>query len=86
MTADHLLENVLLFARTLRASRLDVAANATMERFALDIVGVERRDDVQDALRTVFVSRREDLARFDRVFAEFWRRWPAAGARVCHSR
>jgi len=83
MTADHLFENVLLFARTLRASGLAVAANATMDAVrALEVVGVERRGDVHDALRAVLVSRQEDLAPFDRLFAQFWRAWPSLHARL----
>jgi uncharacterized protein with von Willebrand factor type A (vWA) domain len=81
---ENLLQNVLLFARTLRASGLAVAANATMDAVrALEVVGIERRDDVRDALRAVLISRPEDLAAFDRVFMQFWRAWPTrTGARL----
>jgi uncharacterized protein with von Willebrand factor type A (vWA) domain len=37
---------------------------------------VASRKDVHDALRTVLVSRHEDLAPFDELFERFWRVWP----------
>jgi uncharacterized protein with von Willebrand factor type A (vWA) domain len=73
MSAEHLLDNVVLFARTLRAARLAVPANAAIDAVrALEIVGVERRDDVCNALRAVLVSRQEDVDRFERLFNQFW--------------
>jgi hypothetical protein len=76
VTGAHLLDNVLLFTRMLRQSGLAVAANATRDAVrALEIVGIERRDDVRDALRAVLISRQADLAPFDRLFARFWRVW-----------
>jgi uncharacterized protein with von Willebrand factor type A (vWA) domain len=79
MTAEHLVDNLLLFTRTLRGAGAAVSANATTQALrALDVVGVGRRDDVRAALRAVLVSRREDVDLFDRVFAQFWRVWPRA--------
>jgi uncharacterized protein with von Willebrand factor type A (vWA) domain len=81
MTGQHLLENVLVFARTLRAAGLAVPANATSDAYrALEVTGVERRNDVRDALRAVLVSRREDVRAFDRLFLQFWRAWPSRDA------
>jgi uncharacterized protein len=73
MSAGHLLDNVVLFARMLRAARLAIPANATVDAVrALEIVGIERRDDVCNALRAVMVSRQEDVQRFERLFNQFW--------------
>jgi hypothetical protein len=76
----HLAEHLVLFVRMLRAQGVSVRAGGTLDAAeALDHVGLERRDDVRDALRAVLVSRHDDLPRFDRVFDRFWRVWPAAG-------
>src|SRR5712691_7713918 len=72
-----LLANLLVFARTLRASGVSVRAGGVPDAIrALDEVGVTRRRDVRDALRTVLVSRHEDFVRFDQLFEQFWRVWP----------
>ena len=42
--------------------------------------------DVRDALRTVLVTGRHDLPRFDRAFDRFWRVWPERVTRACRSR
>jgi uncharacterized protein with von Willebrand factor type A (vWA) domain len=76
----YLAENLVLFVRTLRAQGVTVRAAGTLDAVrALEHVGLERRDDVRDALRAVLVSSHHDLTRFDRVFDRFWRVWPAAG-------
>lgn len=81
MSGEHLLDNVLLFARTLRASGLVIPAAATIDAArALEVVGVERRHDVRDALRAVLVSRQEDLAPFERLFDQFWQVWASSSA------
>jgi uncharacterized protein with von Willebrand factor type A (vWA) domain len=47
---------------------------------ALSHVDISRRDDVEHALRALFVSRHEDLPIFARAFNEFWRAgWGVAG-------
>jgi uncharacterized protein with von Willebrand factor type A (vWA) domain len=74
----HLAENLVLFVRTLRAQGVSVRPGGTLDAVrALDHVGLQRRDDVRDALRAVLVSGHHDLSRFDRVFDRFWRVWPA---------
>jgi uncharacterized protein len=77
-----LLANLIVFARTLRASGLSVRASGVPDAVrALAEVGIGRKADVRDALRTVFVYRRDDGAQFDALFEQFWRVWPeAAGA------
>jgi uncharacterized protein len=79
MSGDYLLDNVLLFTRSLREAGLAVAANAATDAVrALDVVGVQRRDDVRDALRAILISRQADIVPFDRLFARFWRAWSTA--------
>ena len=47
---------------------------------AISHVDISRRDDVEHALRALFVSRHEDLPIFARAFNEFWRAdWGGAG-------
>jgi uncharacterized protein with von Willebrand factor type A (vWA) domain len=72
-----LLANLLLFARTLRASGVSVRASGVPDAIrALDEVGVTRKPDVRDALRAVLIFRHEDFVRFDELFEQFWRVWP----------
>ncbi len=73
---ESLLANLLIFARTLRASGVAVRAGGVPDAIrALADVGVSSRRDVHDVLRAVLVSRHEDLAPFDRLFDRFWRVW-----------
>jgi uncharacterized protein with von Willebrand factor type A (vWA) domain len=72
-----LLANLLIFTRTLRAAGIAVRAGGVPDAvLALGDIGVASRKDVHDALRTVLVSRHEDLAPFDELFERFWRVWP----------
>ncbi|MEZ5283953.1 MAG: VWA domain-containing protein [Vicinamibacterales bacterium] len=72
--ASFLLPNLVRFVRVLRAAGLDVPAGAAMDAGrALSAVGLDRRDDVRTALRTVLVRRRDDLALFDMAFDAFFR-------------
>lgn len=74
-----LLANLLIFARTLRAGGVAVRAGGVPDAIqALADVGIARKRDVRDALRTVLVCRHEDLVRFDQIFERFWRAWPGA--------
>jgi len=76
---DKLLANLVVFARTLRASGLPVRAGGVADAVrALREIGVASKADVRDALRLVLVSRHDDFERFDRLFEQFWRVWPEA--------
>jgi uncharacterized protein len=82
-----LLPNLLVFGRVLRRAGLAVPGAGMLDAVrALDHVGVARRADVQQALRTVLVHRREDLPVFDRAFDAFWRtrgeRWGRSDVRA----
>jgi uncharacterized protein with von Willebrand factor type A (vWA) domain len=77
--AGQLLANLLLFTRGLRSAGVDVRAGSVADAVrALEEVGVRRKRDVRDALRTVLISRHDDLERFDAAFERFWRPRPAS--------
>jgi uncharacterized protein with von Willebrand factor type A (vWA) domain len=69
-------ENLGGFGRALR--RAGVPVDTSLIRLGLDavgVVGLERRDDFRSALRSVMVSREQDLHVFDELF-EAWFRDP----------
>ena len=69
-----LAENILFFARTLRAAGLPVGPGKTLEAVrAVQAVGIERRDDFYWTLHAVFVNRRDQQEIFDQSFHMFWR-------------
>lgn len=71
---EQLVANLVIFVRMLRAAGLAVRQGGLTDALAaLSDVGIERRADVHHALRAVLVGRCEDLARFDELFARFWR-------------
>ena len=74
MTNGHFLHNLLLFGRVLRRLGLDVHSGRMLDVVdVLDSVGVRRKGDFRDALRTLLVHRQQDLALFDEAFDVFWR-------------
>jgi uncharacterized protein with von Willebrand factor type A (vWA) domain len=76
-----LAENVVRFARTLRAAGLPVGpGRAHLAVGAAAEVGVESREDFYWALHAVLVSRADERALFDEAFRLFWRE--AAGPLV----
>lgn len=81
--ADALLENVVAFGRALRAEGVTAgAARVRTATEALAVVDVTAREEVYWALRGALVSRREEIARFDELFASFWQRpQPVAASR-----
>jgi uncharacterized protein with von Willebrand factor type A (vWA) domain len=69
-----LAENVVHFARALRAAGVPVGPDRAIDALrALEVSGVRRRDDVYWTLASVCLSRREQFALFDQAFAAFWR-------------
>jgi uncharacterized protein with von Willebrand factor type A (vWA) domain len=69
-----LAENILAFARTLRAAGLPVGPGRVLEGVAaVEAVGIARRDDLYWALNAVFVNRRDQQELFDQAFHVFWR-------------
>lgn len=70
----HLVHNLLLFGRLLRALGLDVNPGRVMDlTLALSHIDIGRRSDFYFAARSLLVHRREDLALFDQAFQLFWR-------------
>ncbi len=72
--AGKLADNLSAFGRSLRRAGVPVdAARIAMAQQALQLVGVERRQDVSAALEAVLVSREQDRAVFAELFDAFFR-------------
>jgi uncharacterized protein with von Willebrand factor type A (vWA) domain len=69
-----LAENLVHFARILRAAGLTVGPDRVLQAMAaLEAVGIDRRDDVHAALSAVMLDKHEQQPLFDAAFAAFWR-------------
>lgn len=69
-----LAENILYFARTLRAAGMRVGPAAVVEAVrAVEAAGIGDREDFYWTLHCVLVTRHEDHAVFDEAFRLFWR-------------
>lgn len=67
-------ENIVHFARVLRGAGLSVGPDRVLQAIAaIELVGLQRRDDVHAALSAVMLDRHEQQAIFDAAFAAFWR-------------
>ena len=67
-------DNIIHFARTLRAAGMRVGPAAAVEAVrAVQAAGIGSREDFYWTLHCVLVSRREDHAVFDEAFKLFWR-------------
>jgi len=75
MTADgRLAQNVMHFARVLRAAGLPIGPDRMLDAVrALEVAGVERREDFYWTLASVFLGRREQFEIYDQAFHIFWR-------------
>ena len=74
MSDGRLADNIVHFARALRRAGLPVGPAAVVAAVdAVEIVGVDSRDDFYWALHSVFVTRRDHHAIFDEAFRLFWR-------------
>lgn len=70
-----LAQNILHFARALRAAGLPVGPGAVLDAVrAVEIAGVRHRSDFRATLEAVFVNKREHLVVFDAAFRMFWKR------------
>lgn len=75
-----LLQNLLLFARLLRALGMRVTSGQVIELAgSLEWIDIGNRTDFRNAARCLLVNRRDDLELFDRAFDAFWRVWVRAG-------
>jgi uncharacterized protein with von Willebrand factor type A (vWA) domain len=74
MTTGKLAENVMHFARVLRAAGLPIGPDRVVDALrALQAAGIERREDFYWTLAAVFLSKREQQDLFDQAFHIFWR-------------
>jgi uncharacterized protein with von Willebrand factor type A (vWA) domain len=70
-----LAENILYFARALRAAGLPVGPGAVLDALeAVNVAAIGDRDDFYWTLHAVFVKRREHSVLFDQAFKLFFRR------------
>ena len=70
-----LAENILYFARALRAAGMPVGPGAVLDALAaLEAAGVGTREDVYWTLHAVFVKRHEHSVLFDQAFRIFFRK------------
>ena len=74
LESGRLVENIMHFARALRAAGLPVGPGKVLQAIqAVEAVGLARRDDFYWALHAVFVNRRDQREVFDQAFHVFWR-------------
>jgi uncharacterized protein len=70
-----LAENIVYFARALRAAGLPVGPRAVIDALeALQVAGIGTRDDFYWTLHAVFVNRHEHSILFDQAFRMFFRK------------
>ncbi len=70
----HLGDNVMHFARVLRAAGIPVGPDRVIDALrALEATGVARRDDFYWTLASLFLGKREQFEIFDQAFHIFWR-------------
>lgn len=69
-----LAENVMHFARVLRGAGVPVGPDRVIDALrALEVTGIDRREDFYWTLASVFLDRREQFELFDQAFHVFWR-------------
>src|SRR6195256_93341 len=70
-----LAENILYFARALRAAGIPLGSGAVLDALAaVTAAGVGTRDDFYWTLHAMFVKRREHSVLFDQAFRIFFRK------------
>ena len=75
MVDGRLAENIVYFARALRAAGIPVGPGAVLDALeALKVAGVGTREDFYWTLHAVFVKRHEHSVLFDQAFRIFFRR------------
>jgi len=71
---SRLAQNIMLFARTLRAAGLPIGPGKVIDAIdAVKAAGIGSRDDFYWTLHAVFVQRREQREIFDQAFHIFWK-------------
>src|SRR5262245_20514791 len=75
MTEGRFAENILYFARALRAAGIPVGPGAVLDALeALSVARIGSRDDFYWTLHAVFVKRHEHTVLFDQAFKIFFRK------------
>lgn len=70
----HLAENILHFARVLRTAGLPIGTDRIQLALqALQVAGLESRQDFHDTLQACLIARADHRAMFDQAFHIFWR-------------
>lgn len=73
-TAGRFADNIVYFARTLRAAGLKIGPGAIADAIeAVEAIGMGSREEFHAALGAVFLTRHEDKPVFDEAFRLFWR-------------
>ena len=68
-----LVENLMFFARTLRAAGLPIGPGRVIEALrAVEAVGIGKRDDFYWSIHSVFVNRQDQRPVFEQAFHDFW--------------
>ncbi len=74
LESGRLLENIMRFARALRAAGLPVGPGKVLAATeAVSVIGLRRRDDFYWTLHAVFVNRHDQEELFNQAFHVFWR-------------
>ena len=69
----HLLRNILLFGRLLRAVGVKITPTQILDLVeSLDHIDIRRRQDFKNAARTILITKHEHIPIFDRAFDLFW--------------
>jgi len=67
-------DNIVHFARVLRGAGMAIGPDRVLAALAaVEVVGLQRRDDVHAALSAVMLERHEQQPLFDAAFDTFWR-------------
>ncbi|MDM9628212.1 VWA domain-containing protein [Rhizobium sp. S152] len=73
-TAGRFADNIVYFARTLRAAGLKIGPGSIADAIeAVEAIGMGSREEFHAALGAVFLTRHEDKPVFDEAFRLFWR-------------
>ncbi len=77
-TGGDISARIVAFAQALRRAGLVIGTDQVLDALqAVALVGVARREDVRQALFSVFVRRQSEAALFDQLFRLFWQGRPA---------
>jgi uncharacterized protein with von Willebrand factor type A (vWA) domain len=75
----HILRSLMMFGETLRKVGLDVGSSNMLDLVrSLEHVPIGRKQDFQQAARSILIHRKQDIALFDEAFQVFWRK-PSSG-------